>query len=145
MATCFTPGRTLLLAACAALLVDPLAGWAQAAGGGGGGGRSGRHGEAAKDPAQAQAPLNVPVASKPPRVRLDPGALLCRTEDDLQGHQAAVAARLDGHPMQEPGGCHRLSATTAVSVVERHGPARTEVRLPGPEEAVGWTDAVVPN
>ena len=140
MATCFTTGRTLLLAACAVLLVGPSAGWAQAGGGG-----SGRRGEQAKVPAQPEAPLNVPVAAKPPRVRLDAGALLCRTEDDLQGHQAAVAARLDGHPTQEPGGCHRLSAVTAVSVVERHGPARTEVRLPGPAETVGWTDAVVPN
>ena len=142
MATCFTNGRTLLIAACAALLLDPSAGWAQAVGRGG---RGGRQSEPARDPAKAEAPLNVPVAAKPPRVRLDPGALLCRTEEDLQDHQAAVAARLDGHPTQEPGGCHRLSAVTGVSVVERHGPARTEVRLPGPAEAVGWTDAVVPN
>ena len=134
-------GRTLLLLACAALLADPAAGWAQSAGGGG----RGRRGDRGNGPEQAAAPLNVPVATKPPRVRLEPGALLCRTEEDLQGHQAAVAARLDGHPTQEPGGCHRLSAITAVSVVERHGPARTEVRLPDPAETVGWTDAVVPN
>lgn len=139
MATCFTTGRTLLLAGCAALLVDPLAGWAQSAGGGG------RHGDRGKEPAQAEAPLNVPVAAKQLRTRLEPGALLCHSEEDLQGHQAAVAARLDGHPTQEPGGCHRLLAVTAVSVVERHGPARTEVRLPDPAETVGWTDAVVPN
>lgn len=135
-------GRTLLLLACAALLADPAAGWAQSAGGSG---RGGRRGDRGGGPAQAEAPLNVPVAAKPPRTRLEAGALLCRTEEDLQGHQAAVAARLDGHPTQEPGGCHRLSAVTAVSIVERHGPARTEVRLPDPAETVGWTDAVVPN
>ncbi len=135
-------GRSLLLLACAALLADPAAGWAQSAGGGG---RGGRRGERAGDPAQAETPLNVPVAAKPPRTRLEPGSLLCRTEEDLQAHQAAVAARLDGHPTQEPGGCHRLTALTAVSVVERHGPARTEIRLPDPAETVGWTDAVVPN
>ena len=78
-----------------------------------------------------------------PRQRLDAGALLCRTEGDLQQHEAAVSARLDGKEAPEPVGCRPVRFMTAVAVLDRHGPARTQVRVPGPPEQIGWTDAVV--
>jgi hypothetical protein len=32
---------------------------------------------------------------------------------------------------------------TPVTVVERHGPARTAVQMPGPPDQLGWTDVVI--
>lgn len=78
-----------------------------------------------------------------PRQRLDAGALLCPTEDDLHMHEAAIEARLDGRDAPEPAGCRFVRSSTAVSVMDRHGPAATQVRLPGDPELVGWTDAIV--
>ncbi len=69
--------------------------------------------------------------------------MLCRTEAALLQHQAVILARLDGGNAEEPAGCRLVRAMTAVAVVERHGPAVTEVRLSGPPEQVGWTDAAV--
>ncbi len=69
--------------------------------------------------------------------------MLCGTEAALLQHLAVILARLDGGNAEEPAGCRLVRAMTAVAIVERHGPAVTEVRLPGPPEQVGWTDAVV--
>jgi hypothetical protein len=114
------------------------------------GGEERHHGHADK-PADL-VPLK-PVVQ--PRQRLDAGALLCHTEAALQQHQAAVVARLSGGTAQEPTGCRFVRDMVAVDVLQRDGPARTEVRLHdasaqgGPAVAagasgeVGWTDSMV--
>jgi hypothetical protein len=89
------------------------------------------------------APPPAPKLKPDPRQRLDPGALLCRTEADLELHEQAIAARLDGKEAPEPVGCRPVRTMTPVTVLDRHGLARTQVRLPGPPEQTGWTDAVV--
>jgi hypothetical protein len=85
----------------------------------------------------------APTLKPDPRQRLDAGALLCRTEDDLQQHEVAINARLDGKDAPEPVGCRPVRTMTAVTVLDRHGLARTQVKVPGPPEQTGWTDAVV--
>ena len=108
-------------------------------------GDGGRHGGRQRD-SGPPAPSEPALSAKPgPRQRLDPGAWLCRTEAALQQHQAAMAARLEGREGVEPVGCRPVTALTVVSVVERHGPAATEVRVPGQPDPVGWTDAIVRN
>lgn len=111
---------------------------------GGRGGRRHRGGQRRQQPQQAAA-QDLPKLVRDPAQRLDPGALLCRTEQALAQHQAAVSARLDGGSAPEPAGCRLVATLTPVAVLDRHGPARTEVRLPGPPEQVGWTDARVPD
>ncbi len=101
-------------------------------------GRRGRGGSSAP----AAAPTSILKAA--PRQRLDPGALVCRSEAELKQHQSAVAARLDGRDLPEPSGCRLIGTMTAVNVVERHGLAATQVRLPGPPEQTMWTDAAIP-
>ncbi len=128
--------------ALAQLVTGPGAGASSLSGQGGhhGGGRR-QHGSQAATPALAPLP-----SVHDPWPRLDAGALLCRTQADLQQHQAAIAARLSGGHLAEPSGCRIVRAMTAVTVVERDGPARTEVRLPGSsEQQLGWTDAAISN
>jgi hypothetical protein len=125
----------------AQLAINPGGGSGQGFGGRGshhGGGRR-QNGPPAATPALAPLP-----AIKYPWPRLDAGATLCRTEADLQQHQAAIAARLDGGTATEPSGCRLVQAMTAVTVLERHGSARTEVGLPGSSDRLGWTDALMP-
>ena len=139
----------LLILACVALLSVPAPALAQPApdpgtGGQGLGGHGGHHGGGRRQrgpQAAALAPL-PPVHD--PWPRLDAGALLCGTEAELQQHQASILARFGGRDAAEPLGCRIVRAMTAVTVVDRHGPARTEVRLPGQPEQLGWTDAIMP-
>jgi hypothetical protein len=84
----------------------------------------------------------APKLKQEPLQRLDAGALLCKTEADLQQHVAAVMARLNGQEAREPKDCHLVQAMTPVSVVERHGLDRTEVQFGG---QIGWTDTMIRN
>ncbi|MGE0418243.1 MAG: hypothetical protein AB7O80_15670 [Acetobacteraceae bacterium] len=73
--------------------------------------------------------------------RLDPGAVFCRSEDDLE----RLALRRQG---QDPGGltdCRLVSVPTAVTIVQRRGPGRTEVRLSDAASVTGWTDVWLPD
>jgi hypothetical protein len=110
------------------------------------GGSMGHHGHRNRqqDAAPGQAPrISEPTLHPDPRQRLDVGALVCDTEAELRQHQTAIMARIAGHDAPEPAGCRLVQEMVAVSVVDRHGPARTQVRLRGQAEQVGWTDAVI--
>jgi hypothetical protein len=72
--------------------------------------------------------------------RLDPGAALCRTEADL----ARLAARRSGDDTAGPADCRIISIATAVTIVQRKGPGRTEVQVGAPANVTGWTDVWLP-
>jgi hypothetical protein len=73
--------------------------------------------------------------------RLDTGAVLCRTEADL----ARLAAVRSGEPAEGPADCRVVAAPTAVTIVQRKGPGRTEVQVTGVDNATGWTDIWLPD
>ena len=74
--------------------------------------------------------------------RIEPGAVVCRTEEDLQ-HRAEVSQRREdgvadaGNPLE---GCHLIAQERGVEIVDRHGLGRTEVKVKQTGET-GWTDA----
>ncbi len=76
--------------------------------------------------------------------RLEPGAVLCRTAEDLH-HRWEVAERSSegtpdaGNPLV---GCRLLNRERGVEIVARQGPGQIEVRVK-PDGEVGWTDAYV--
>jgi hypothetical protein len=72
--------------------------------------------------------------------RLDPGAVLCRSEADLE----RLAANRHGGPGGGPAECRIVSQPTAIQIVTRRGPGRTEVQVTGANET-GWTDAWLPS
>ncbi len=111
------------------------------------GGSRGHHGHRNKqqDTAAPAPAITLPKLQPDPRQRLDIGALFCDTEAELRQHQAAIMARMAGHETPEPAGCKIVQQMQAVSVLDRHGPARTQVRLRGQAEQVGWTDALIPD
>jgi hypothetical protein len=77
--------------------------------------------------------------------RLDPGALLCRTEADL----ARVAANRSGQGGGGAADCQVIRAATPVTIVQRKGPGRTQVMVTGQAGTgqgggAGWTDVWLP-
>lgn len=83
--------------------------------------------------------------ARAPWPRLDAGAFLCRTPEDLAQHHVAVAARLDGGHAAEPPGCRMIQGQTAVSVLAREGPGRTQVRITATPTETGWTNSFLPD
>ena len=112
------------------------------------GGSMGHHGHGNRQQDGAHsAPrrISVPRLQRDPPQRLDVGALVCGTEAELRQHQAAIMARIAGGVAPEPAGCRVVEQMVAVSVVDRDGPARTEVRVHGDTGEVGWTDVRIPD
>ena len=73
--------------------------------------------------------------------RLDPGAVVCRTEADLD----KLGERRHGQHVDGPIDCQIVRAATAISIVQRSGPGRTEVKASDPKaDWSGWTDAWLP-
>ena len=85
----------------------------------------------------------APAVQAPPQAwpRLDPGAVLCRTEADL----ARLAANRSGGPGGGPADCRVVSQPTAIQIVHRTGPGQTEVQVTGRPGETGWTDAWLPS
>jgi hypothetical protein len=73
--------------------------------------------------------------------RLEPGAMLCTSEDALMEYQQAVEAA-SGAPPPMPAGCSRMTQRTGVTIAKRDGPSRTQVKAPS---GIGWTDAWLPD
>ncbi|HEX3402348.1 MAG TPA: hypothetical protein VHT74_18710 [Acetobacteraceae bacterium] len=86
-----------------------------------------------------------PPPRPPPTVwpRLDPGAVLCRTEDDLDRHAANNTARVSGSDTQATD-CRIVSQPTGIQILSRQGPGRTQVKLSIPGDVTGWTDVWLP-
>ena len=76
--------------------------------------------------------------------RLDPGAVLCRTPDDLDRHAANMTARVNGGYTQAAD-CRVIGQQTGIQIVSRQGLGRTQVKLNGSDNATGWTDAWLPD
>ena len=108
-------------------------------------------------PASAQVILDAPgllgekkkAQLAPPRAaplawpRLDPGAVFCRTEDDLSRHASNMTARVSGGDT-EAADCRAIAQPTGIQILNREGPGRTQVKLSAPSTEVGWTDAWLP-
>jgi len=112
------------------------------------GGSSGSGGGSSGFMPGKKAPVVLPTLKADPEVwpRLETGAILCRTKDDLLEHLRAVDARRDGTGgALEPAGCVKMRAKTGVNIVSRAGLGRTQVALRDDPKQTGWTDAYLPD
>src|SRR6266545_1243987 len=93
---------------------------------------------------QKKAPPPPPPRA-PPTVwpRLDPGAVLCRTDDDLDRHATNMTARVGGGSTQSVD-CRLIAQPTGIQILSRQGLGRTQVKLNGPGNVTGWTDVWLP-
>ena len=80
--------------------------------------------------------IRVPAAAWP---RLDPGAVLCRSENDL----TRLAANRSGGSGGGPADCRVVNTATPIQIIHRQGPGRTQVQVSANNQT-GWTDAWLP-
>lgn len=73
--------------------------------------------------------------------RLDPGAVICRSETDL----SRLATRRRGEAVEGQVDCQVLRVATAIAVVQRKS-GMTQIRTTDPTAGgTGWTDAWLPD
>jgi hypothetical protein len=76
---------------------------------------------------------------------LEPGTVVCHTQDELDRYRASVAARLDGQSAPSlVAECRRLTRRTPIDIADRHGPATTEIHLYNDAKQTAWTDVWLP-
>ena len=109
------------------------------------GGRHHGGSQSQQPPATTPTPTSTTRAVIEAWPRLDPGAVLCDSAEDLQQRAKALDAALDGHnrPLMTPG-CTMLQARTPVDVLDRSTLGSTQVRVRS-SGATGWTDVWLPD
>jgi hypothetical protein len=93
---------------------------------------------------QVAAPPQLQVV-KAPWPRLDSGAILCKSRDDLIRYQKQAAAGAGGAGTGPEPDCRVVEAPMAIQILNREGVARTEVAVTGAAKQTGWTDAYLPS
>ncbi len=89
-------------------------------------------------PTKPKTPKAEVRAVPTPWPRLDPGAVLCRSEADL----ARLAANRSGGPGGGVADCRIINSPTGIQIVQRLG-GRTQVQVTNTNQT-GWTDAWLP-
>ena len=93
-------------------------------------------------PTKKPPPPPAPRARPPSGPELDPGAVLCRTQDDLDRYAANMTARVSGGETQAAD-CRIISQPTGIQILSREGPGSTQVQLSG--DVTGWTNVWLPD
>jgi hypothetical protein len=74
--------------------------------------------------------------------RLDVGALLCTSRDDLVKYQMKIAG--DPVPAGPAPDCRTIRKQTAIKILDRDGPSRTQIVTTDAAKQTGWTNTYLP-
>lgn len=112
-----------------------------------GGGRYGRQQE--PPTTQQPAPQPVPKPKDPEAVpepwpRLEVGALLCKSRDDLVKYQTKIADGANAASAEQALDCHKLRKQTGIKILDHDGPSRTQVVTTDKVKETGWTNTYLP-
>jgi hypothetical protein len=114
----------------------------------GGGPMGGGHGNRQKNQQKAlqQTPAPPPPAAIPePWPRLDIGAVLCKSRDDLTSYQTQAMAGPDVAAPEHAPDCRIVQKRIAIKIMDRDGPSRTRVTSTDATKQTGWTNAYLPS
>jgi hypothetical protein len=109
-----------------------------------GGGHGGRHRNQQQTPQQNAAPEPPPVAPEP-WPRLDIGAILCKSRDDLVSYQMQATPDPNGAAPSRQPNCSIVQKRTGIQILDRDGPSRTHVLSADDTKQTGWTNAYLPS
>jgi hypothetical protein len=87
----------------------------------------------------------TPAAVPEPSPRLDVGALLCKSRDDLVKYQTQIADGASAATAGRVSGCHTIGKQTGVQILDSDGPSRTEIVTMDESKQTGWTNSYLPS
>jgi len=108
----------------------------------------GGHGRRQRD--QQQTPQKSQVPTPPPAVpevwpRLEDGALICKSRDDLVRYQTQNANNGSAATAGPASDCHTLRKRTGIQILEHDGPSRTQIVTTDESKETGWTNSYLPS
>ena len=98
---------------------------------------------------QQQTPQQSPAPTTPflPEIwpRLEEGALICKSRDDLVRYQTQIA---NGSSATTPGqapDCHTIRKQTGIQILAHDGPSRTQIVTTDESKETWWTNSYLPS
>jgi hypothetical protein len=108
-------------------------------------GHGGRQKDQQQTP-QKQSPAPTPPAVVPePWPRLDAGALLCKSRDDLVRYQTQITNGASAATARQASGCHAIDKQTGIRILDADGPSRTQIVTTDEAKQTGWTNTYLPS
>jgi hypothetical protein len=95
---------------------------------------------------QTPTPAPTPPAAVPePWPRLDVGALLCVSRDDLVRYQTTIADGASAAYARQVSNCHPVEKQTGIQILDTDGPSRTQIVTTDEAKLTGWTNTYLPS
>jgi hypothetical protein len=109
-----------------------------------GGGRGRRQQNQQQTPQQSPAPMETPAV---PEIwpRLENGALICKSRDDLARYQQQIANGASDWTSGQASDCHTIRKQTGIQILARDGPSRTQIVTTDESKETGWTNSYLPS
>jgi hypothetical protein len=139
------PARRLWRVLAMALLLLGAVASAHAQTGRGRGGRQKDQQETPQRTPQQSPALTPPPAVPEPWPRLDTGALLCRSRDDLVRYQTQVADGASAATARKVSDCRAIEKQTGIQILDSDGPSRTQIVTTDESKQTGWTNTYLPS
>jgi hypothetical protein len=98
---------------------------------------------------QQPTPQQTPTPDMPavPEIwpRLEDGAVICKSREDLVRYQTQMASGAsDATPGQAPD-CHTIRKRTGIQILAHDGPSRTQIVTTDESKETGWTNSYLPS
>ena len=98
---------------------------------------------------QQQTPQQSPAPTAPflPEIwpRLEEGALICKSRDDLVRYQTQIANGSSITTPGQPPDCHTIRKQTGIQILAHDGPSRTQIVTTDESKETGWTNSHLPS
>ena len=107
-------------------------------------------GHARSQKSQQPTPQQTPTPMATPNVpeiwpRLENGALICKSRDDLVRYQTQTANGESGATAGQGPDCHNIRKQTGIQILARDGPSRTQIVTTDNSKETGWTNSYLPS
>jgi hypothetical protein len=109
-----------------------------------GGGHGRRQSDQQQTPQKSQSPTPMPDV---PQIwpRLEDGALICKSRDDLVRYQAQIGNGASTTTAGQASDCHTIRKQTGIQILGRDGPSRTQIATTDESKETGWTNSYLPS
>ena len=99
---------------------------------------------------QQQTPQQTPTPMDMPNVpeiwpRLENGALICKSRDDLVRYQTQIANGTTATIAGPAPDCHTVRKRTGIQILDHDGPSRTQIVTTDETKETGWTNSYLPS
>ena len=102
-----------------------------------------------KNQQQTPQPQQPPAPPEPavPEVwpRLENGAIICKSRDDLVRYQTQIANGSSATTPGQPPDCHTIRKQTGIQILAHDGLSRTQIATTDESKETGWTDSYLPS